>query len=128
MSMARLFPSDTLITDNAFFYRYSIKNLKLDKFPETDIVHRQFNKYDAYLAFIPGNREGVTISKDPNVVTNRNGLYFYVWSTTEINDKRLNALFIKAIRKHIGSKIHNLETQIDSYKIRLEAAETDLTK
>ena len=128
MSMARLFPSDTLVTDKAFFYRYSIKNLKLDKFPETDIVHRQFNKYDEHLAFIPGNREGVTISKDQNVVTNRNGLYFYVWSTTEISDKRLNALFIKAIRKYIGGKIHNLETQIDSYKIKLEAAEADLTK
>ena len=128
MSMARLFPSDTLITDNAFFYRYSIKSLKLDKFPETDIVHRQFNKYDAYLAFITGNREGVTISKDQNVVTNRNGLYFYVWSTTEISDKRLNALFIKAIRKYIGSKVHNLETQIDTYKMKLEAAENDLTK
>lgn len=128
MSMARLFPSDTLVTDEAFFYRYSIKNLKLDKFPETDIVHRVYNKYDEYLAFIHGNREGVTISKDPNIVTNRNGLYFYVWSNTEISDKKLNALFIKAIRKYIGGKVHNLETQIDAYKIRLEAAEADLTK
>ena len=128
MSTARLFPSDTLITDKAFFYRYSIKSLKLDKFPDTDIIHREYNKYNEYLAFIHGNREGVVVSKDPNVVATRNGLYFYVWSTTEISDKRVNALFVKAIRKYIGSKIHNLETQIDAYKIRLEAAESDLIK
>ena len=123
----RLFPSDTLITE-AFFYRYSIKNLKLDKFPETNIIHRKFNKYDEYLAFIHGNREGVTISKDQNIVSNRNGLYFYVWSVTEISDKRLNTLFIKAIRKYFENKINGLETQIDAYKLRLEAAEDDLSK
>ena len=128
MSSVRLFPSDTLVTDQAFFYRYSIKNRKLDKFPETDIVHREYNKYNQYLAFIHGNGEGVTISKDENVVSNRNGLYFYVWSVTEISDKRLNTLFVKAIRKYFEDKINGLETQIDAYKMRLEAAENDLVK
>lgn len=128
MSSVRLFPSDTLVTDQAFFYRYSIKNLKIDKFPETNIVHREYNKYNQYLAFIRGNGEGVTISKDQNVVSNRNGLYFYVWSDSEISDKRLNTLFIKAIRKYFEDKINGLETQIDAYKLRLEAAENDLIK
>jgi len=124
----RLFPSDTLVTDQAYFYRYSIKKLKIDKFPETDIIHRKFNNYDEYLAFIHGNGEGVTISKDENVVSNCNGLYFYVWSNTEIGDKRLNKLFIKAIKKYFEDKINGLETQIDAYKMRLEAAESDLVK
>lgn len=126
--MARLFSGDVLISDEAYFYRYSSKKLKLDKFSDTEIVHRTYNKYDEYIAYAPGNKEGVTVSKEPNIVTNRNGLYFYVWSTSEISDRRLNAMLIKAIRKFYGDKIHSLEVQIDKRKMSLEEILTDLTK
>ena len=123
MGLARLFPSDEVINDNAYFYRYSIKRDKIDKFPGTRIIHREYLQYNEYLAHIPGNSEGVTISKEQNTVSHRNGLYFYVWSDTEISDRELNALFLKAARKYFGGKIHDLEMKADAYKLRLKSVE-----
>lgn len=117
---------DTIVINNANLYRYSLLNGKLDTFTDVKIVHRNFGKYDAYLAFVSGLTNGTHISSEEVTVSNRNGLYFYVWSEKPLSERRLNALFLKAIRKYIGEKVHALESKMDKYKMRLESAEENL--
>lgn len=117
---------DTIVLDNANLYRYSLKKGKLDTFTDVKIVHRIFEKYDAHLAFVSGLTEGTHVSSEEGTVSNRNGLYFYVWSEKPLSDKKLHALFLKAIRRYLGGKIHSLEIKMDEYKMRLDFAEENL--
>lgn len=122
-----MFNFDTVISEDAYMYRYAVAKLKLDSFSNTKIIHREFGAYDKYLAYVPGNSEPKEINSEQGVVTNCNGLYFYIWSDKQISDRKLKSTFLKAIQQYYNNKINDLMVKSDTYKMRLNSVENELS-
>ena len=121
-----IFETDTVINESAFFYRYSSRKQKIEIFPDTKIIPREFGALDIVLAFPPGNSEGIKVGSKSGEVANRTSSYFYIWSEKELSDRKLKALFLRAARKYFGNKIHNLNIEADTYRMKLDCIEKDL--
>ena len=113
---------DTAINEDAYLYRYSIKTNKIRIFSKTAIVHRKWNnKIDLWIAFPPGNYEGINVSDAASEVSTYHGVYFYIWSDEEIPIKDLRLLFLVAIKKYYTEKINKLSKKINEYNNKINA-------
>lgn len=123
-----IFKSDKVLTKEATLYRYNTKKNLIEVFYNTIVLHRQFGSVDYFVAFPPNNHEGITVNPEELNVSNKNGTYFYFWTTTDIKQDFIYSLFLKASEKYYTDKINELQTKIDIYNNKLTSIKDFLIK
>ena len=123
-----IFKTDKVLTKEAILYRYNTKKNLIEVFYNTIVLHRQFGSVDYFAAFPPKHHEGIAVNPEELNVSNKNGTYFYFWTTTEPKQDFIYSLFLKASEKYYTDKINELQTKIDIYNNKLTSIKDFLIK
>ncbi len=118
--------TDTIISNNAYIYRYDTKKNKFVIYPNSLIVHRVFGMVDEWIGFYPGNPEGIYVKHDQNNVFSKSSIYFYMWSDEKLDDKELWFRFDQAISGYFNKQIKDSEKKTEKLKNNWQMIEKNL--